>query len=93
MCKEFIMLKRLGVFGGWDMKGRNSCKFRLRIKFSQYHNQSSKNEIGLSWSGLGRWGGGEKELEMGCGGREKGRWLLRRRWGGDRNRKAPKGGG
>lgn len=61
------------------------------MKFSSYHNQSSKNGIGLSWSGLGR--GEEKELERGCGGREQGRGLLRKRWGGARNGEAPQGEG
>ena len=25
LCKEFFMLKRLGVFSGWNIKGRSSC--------------------------------------------------------------------
>ena len=45
LCKEFFMLKRLGVFSGWNIKGRSSCKIQAVNKLHYYHNQTNKNIV------------------------------------------------
>ena len=79
---EMLCVRNFSCWKGWvclvdgTRKEGAAVKFRLWINFSYYHNQPNKNGIGLSWFGLGR--GEENELEMGWGGKEKGRWLLKK---------------
>ena len=45
LCKEFFMLKRLGVFSGWNIKGRSSCKIQAVNKLHYSNNQTNKNIV------------------------------------------------